>query len=331
MSWGKEQTKPLYRQHRLHKEGSSWHLSSLLLTHSIFVILGLLLTVNTINTASADSSSPLLAAFYDRQMAIVDGVTYAWQGNDKPKRVAVDAIQVGVGRETYYALNRSGELRSYRENLQQPEILMDGVVKFAAGSSGVFAIKTDGVLWWIDSSSNKPKQIADNVDTAAVGDGANYYITKQGALFVKGKAHRGQYGDGKLKSTDNFIQTASDVKRITAHTGHAILLHKSGDILGTGGNIYGPVGQHGLGDKAIRWSKIMSGARAIATGSSHSVAIDQNNTLFAWGSEYGVEPVPILENVQAVAAASSTTIALMLDNTLLQWRRGEIPKALLLN
>ena len=50
-------------------------------------------------------------------------------------------------------------------------------------------------------------------------------------------------------------------------------------MLGTGGNIYGPVSKHGLGDKAVRWSKIIGGAKAIATGSSHTVAILKNDSL----------------------------------------------------
>ena len=147
----------------------------------------------------------------------------------------------------------------------------------------------------------------------------------------RGKAHRGQYGDGKLKATDHFIETASQVSQITAHTGHAILLNDNGDVLGTGGNIFGPVGKHGLGDKAVRWSKIMSGAKGIATGSSHSVAISQDNTLFAWGSEYGVEPVAIMKNVSAVAAGSSTTIAITKDGRLWQWERGEKAEEVLLD
>ncbi|MEP1441712.1 MAG: hypothetical protein ABJK39_01735 [Hyphomicrobiales bacterium] len=292
------------------------------------VLLSTTIAIVTPTGALADSSSPLLAAYYDRQMAIVNGVAYGWQGNDRPQQIATDAKQVGVGRNAYYVLNSSNELLSYKKDLQKPNVLMSSVAKFAAGRTGVLAINSDGVLWWIDHSSSAPTKIANNVDTAAVGDSANYYITKQGALFVKGKAHRGQYGDGRLKSTDTFIQTASNVSKITAHTGHAILLNKDGDVLGTGGNIFGPVGKHGLGDKAIRWSKIMSGSKAIATGSSHTLAIDKNNELFAWGSEYGVEPVRIMKNVKAVAAGSSTTIALMLDNTLLQWARGDIPKAL---
>ena len=144
-------------------------------------------------------------------------------------------------------------------------------------------------------------------------------------MFVKGKAHRGQYGDGKLRPTPNFVQTATNVRRITAHTGHAILMKTNGDVLGTGGNIYGPVGRHGLGDKAVRWSRIMSGARAIATGSSHTLAIRQDGTLFAWGRGYRSEPVRVMAGVVAVAAGSHTTIAIRRDGSLWQWAPGDPP------
>lgn len=289
-----------------------------------------LLFASLTTPAAADSSSPLLAAFYDRQMAIVNGVVYAWQGSGKPERVAREAIQVGVGRSTYYVLTSSGELLAYR-GAAQPSSLMTDVARFAAGRSGVLAIRTDGALWWIDKSSKASIEIATGVTEAAVGDGANYYITSSGALFVKGKAHRGQYGDGRLTTSETFIQTASQVSKITAHTGHAILLKENGDVMGTGGNIYGPVGRHGLGDKAVHWSKIMADATAIATGSSHTLAIGQDGKLLAWGSEYGPDPVAIMAGVTAVAAGSSTTIALTRDGALWQWDRGEKPRKLLLN
>ncbi|MCP5082121.1 MAG: hypothetical protein GY948_10545 [Alphaproteobacteria bacterium] len=277
--------------------------------------------------AFADSSSPLLAAYYDRQMAIIDGSAYVWQGSSRPKQVATDAVQVGVGRTNYYVLTGADDLLGYRDGFSQPQTMMTGVARFAAGRTGVLAVKPDGTLWWIDKLSRKAVKTANNVVEAAVGDGANYYITKSGDLFVKGKAHRGQYGDGRLATSEKFVTTASQVSQITAHTGHAILLKMNGDVLGTGGNIYGPVGKHGLGDKAIRWSKIMSGATAIATGSSHTLAIKKNGTLFAWGSEYGTEPVAVLGNVLAAAAGSSTTIALTKDGKLWQWKRGGKPWA----
>jgi len=282
----------------------------------------------SITPAAADSSSPLLAAYYDRQMAIVNGVVYAWKGEGAPKRTPLEAVQVGVGRSANYALTGSGELLVYRDSLERPETLMSGIVKFAAGRSGVLAIKADGELWWIREPAGDRARIAADVDSAAVGDGANYYITRSGALFVKGKAHRGQYGDGRLKTSSRFIQTASGVASITAHTGHAILLKTSGEVFGTGGNIYGPVGKHGLGDKAIRWSEIVSDVTAIATGSSHSLAIRQDGTLVAWGHGYGPEPVPVMADVVAVAAGSSVTIALTRDGALWQWTAGAKPRSL---
>jgi hypothetical protein len=280
------------------------------------------------SVAQADSSSPNLAAYYDRQMAIVAGKVYAWKGQSPPALMPVTAHQVGVGRDKYYALTTDDRLIVFGDETGQPKLLMRGIARFAAGDSGVLAITHDRTLWWL--SGDTKERFAANVTVAAVGDGANYYITSSGDLFVKGRAHRGQYGDGRLKPTRGFVKTASNASHITAHTGHAIMLLANGDVEGTGGNIYGPVGKHGLGDKAIQWSKIMSGAKAIATGSSHSLAIRRNGTLFAWGSGYGSAPMPLLRNVVAVAAGSRTTIALKSNDTLWQWNRTQKPRQVLL-
>lgn len=287
------------------------------------VVSGVLLSGVTVASAAADSSSPRLAAYYDRQMAIVDGAVYAWEGADPPKRMPVGGVQVGVGRESYYVLTGRGDLLAFENSTGPRMTLMSGVVRFAAGESGVMAVKKNEALWWIERGSRAARKIAEGVASAAVGDGANYYVTKSGALFVKGRAHRGQYGDGRLETTRQFVQTASDVAQITAHTGHAIFLGRNGDVMGTGGNIYGPVGRHGLGDKAVRWSRIVSGVRAIATGSSHTLAIRQDGTLVAWGRGYGPEPVAVMAGVAGVAAGSHTTIALKRDGSLWQWDRGQ--------
>lgn len=275
--------------------------------------------------AYADSSSPLLSAYYDRQMAIVNGVAYTWEDTDKPEKVIAGAVQVGVGRDRYYVLTGSGELLSYRAGHKKPIQRMTGVAKFAAGQSGVLSISSDHVLWWLDRSASEPVKIDDGVVTAAVGDGANYYVTQSESLFVKGKAHRGQYGDGRLKPTKQYVQTASGVAEITAHTGHAILLKTNGDVFGTGGNIYGPVGRHGLGDKAVKWSRILADARAIATGSSHSAAIRNDHMLMLWGRGYAIEPVAVMGDVIAVATGLRTTLALRRDGSLWQWQAGNDP------
>lgn len=72
-------------------------------------------------------------------------------------------------------------------------------------------------------------------------NGADYYITSDGSLLVKGNAHRGQDGDGRLLPTAEFVTAAAEAVTVKAHTGHAIYLARNGDVLGTGGNVYGPL------------------------------------------------------------------------------------------
>ena len=287
------------------------------------LFLALLLSSLVCVPALADSSSPQLAAYYDRQMAIVAGKVYAWKQRAVPAQVAIAAQQVGVARDKYYVLANNGNLITFEAPGRRHTVLMRGVKRFAAGDSGVLAITIDYALWWL--SAGRKTLLANGVVAAAVGDGANYYVTRSGDLFVRGRAHRGQYGDGRLTRTEQFVRTAFGVVHVTAHTGHAILLLDNGDVMGTGGNIFGPVGKHGLGDKAVRWSKIMSGAKAVATGSSHSLAIRKDGTLVAWGRGYGSTPKRVMSEVVAVAAGSRTTIALKSDGTLWQWERAQNP------
>jgi len=72
------------------------------------------------------------------------------------------------------------------------------------------------------------------------------------------------------------------------------------------------------------------GATAIATGSSHSLAILPGGILMAWGADYGPDPVAIMNDVAAVTAGSSSTIALKIDGSLWQWDRGDKPRAVVL-
>ena len=84
---------------------------------------------------------------------------------------------------------------------------------------------------------------------------------------AKGNAHRGQYGDGRLQPTTEFVRTAYNAVDVKSHTGHAIYLSRNGDVFGTGGNIYGPLSSYGIGDKAISWGKIFeSYGRKLVTG-----------------------------------------------------------------
>lgn len=281
----------------------------------------------------ADSSGPRLAAYYDLFLALCGNVVYELQDAAEPQRAFSGAVQVGVGADNRYALTPAGDLLTWDRAGATARPIASGVRTFHAGKSGVLLIRDDGSLWSMPTESvfgvgerigAEITRIAEGVITAAVGDSADYYVHRDGRLFVRGRAHRGQYGDGRLQSSANFISTAVGVVQVVAHTGHALLLKRDGGVWGTGGNIYGPLGHHGFGDKSIRWQPIVDGVRAIATGSSHSLAIGADGSLMTWGRNEGLDPKPILKNVLAAAAGSDRSIALA-DGWLWQWPTGHAP------
>jgi hypothetical protein len=281
--------------------------------------------------ARADASSSALASYYDRHMALVDGVAWGWTGRAAPRAMLRGAVQVAVGKDDFLALRGDGTLVAWAGDPAAARGLMPGVARFAAGDSGWFAIDREAVLWHgTKRDAAAPRRVAENVADACIGDSADYYVLRDGTLFVKGLAHRGQYGDGKLAATDTFVATARNAVAVRAHTGHALHLDRDGTVHGTGGNRFGPLSHHGLGDKADRWGEIFRGARAIATGSRHSVAIRADGGLWAWGEGVAVEPAKIFERVVAVAAGDRATISLAADGALWQWDGGGTPRHLAL-
>ena len=286
---------------------------------------------------AADSSGPRLAAYYDRFLAICGDSTFEWNGFDKPVKRMSGITQVGVGKSNSYALTKNGELLAWSDNSDKPVTVSSQVSYFFAGRSGLFAIDNDNTLLQFNSKtlfefgenvSPEPSEITNHAIGAAVGDSANYYVNSKGELFVYGLAHRGQYGDGRLTTSTRYLQTASDVIQVVSHTGHALILKQDGTVWGTGGNIYGPLGKHGIGDKAVKWGLIFSDAKSIATGSSHSLAIKGDGSLWIWGRNEGLEPKKIMNLVDTVAAGSRSTIAIS-EETLWQWNPGSSPKAIM--
>ncbi len=276
--------------------------------------------------ALADISGPQLASYYDRHMALLDGVAYGWVGRGQPLRMRAGARQVGVNKDAFFALLDDGRLITWDQAPDAATTVMPGVATFASGQSGWFAIDHAHVLWRGGSTLPAPQRVADEVATACIGDGADYYIRRDHTLWVKGLAHRGQYGDGRLTATADFVNTAHDAVAARAHTGHALYLSQGGVVMGTGGNRFGPLGAHGLGDKADRWGRLFDGARGIATGSRHSLAIRTDATLWAWGEGFGIEPRQLMEQVAAVAAGDTATIAQRADGSQWQWDGGVGPR-----
>jgi hypothetical protein len=295
-------------------------------TRRSFIIIAAATTAHGLS--QADASGPALASYYERHMALAGGVAFGWTGRGAPRALLAGVQQVGVGKDAWFALRHDGALLRWRDRVDEATTLMRGVARFAAGDSGWFAIDGDGVLW--HGTQATPARVEADVVDACIGDGADYFVRRDGTLLVRGLAHRGQYGDGRLAATPGFVATARDALAVRAHTGHALYLRRDGTVMGTGGNRFGPLSSHGLGDKADRWGAIFDGAVSIATGSRHSLALRGDAGLWAWGEGFAIEPRQIMAGVVAAAAGDAATLALDRAGALWQWDGGAGPRALAL-
>lgn len=266
-----------------------------------------------------------VALYYELKLAMVGGSVFEWRANARPRKVASDARHVAVSASHGHLIDGNNRLLRWKAGSGRTEIVLENVAYVATGESGMLAIRCDGSLWQRKADSRDWMRVADAAIHAWVGDSADFYIDEKRHLYAIGKAHRGQYGNGLLEESGNWVAVASDAVAVYSHTGHAVYLRRDGAVLGTGGNRNGPLGTHGYGDKAIRWGVIFEGAKRLGTGSSHSMAIRADGNLWGWGSRDGLQPKLLLVDVVAATGGDSETLAVTSNETVWNWRVGSPP------
>lgn len=271
-----------------------------------------------------------VAAYYEWKLALVDGNVWEWRTGQAPRPVLRAAVQVAVSGSSGYAIDARRRLLGWSAGSGSSAVLLDDAVWMAAGDSGLFAIRCDGSLWQRGALVARWERVADSAVHGWIGDGADYYVDPAGGLHVRGKAHRGQYGDGRLTESAAWTRVATDAVAVVAHTGHALYLRRDGTVLGTGGNRFGPLGTHGYGDKADVWGQIFTAADHVATGSRHSLAIRGDGSLWIWGAAEGLQPRQVLSGVVAASGGREDSVALTGDGAVWNWGLGQAPVRLTL-
>lgn len=274
--------------------------------------------------------SSSVAAFYARSLALHDGGVLEWTPTTPPRRIDFRTVHVTVARDTSYAIDTAGRLLTWSVDSPDPRVSAIDIAHVTCGESGVLAIRNDGTLMQRLTNTSAWNDVAFDVVHAWVGDSSDYYVTREGRLYVSGLAHRGQYGDGLLTSVAGWKPVAEDVVQVCAHTGHAVLLKSDGTVEGTGGNRFGPLGRHGYGDKADRWGAIFDPAIRIATGARNTLAIRADRSLWLWGEHVGLEPRRVLEDVLDVACGDTHVVARTADDRIWYWAAGDVPRPLAL-
>ncbi len=176
----------------------------------------------------------------------------------------------------------------------------------AAGNGHSVALKTDGSLWtWglnsygqlgngADGSGtdqNSPIRVGSdtNWDTIAAGSWHTLALTTSGHLYAWGRSNYGQLGigiDGNVsRNTPQYV--GSGWHSVAAGSFHSLGVKNTGSLWAWGYNWTGQLGNNNNGSSGNENTPDPIGAATdwdkVAGGTSHSLAVKTDNSLWAWG------------------------------------------------
>ena len=175
--------------------------------------------------------------------------------------------------------------------------------------------------------------------TIEAGGSYNLAIDADSNLWAWGSNSNGQLGDGTTTTSYSPIPIKAETKFATIEAGssHSLAIDSVGNLWAWGSNADGQLGD---GTTTIRYSPVpikagtkFSAIAASSSGRSHSLAIDTDGNLWAWGRNfYGqigdgttttrYSPVPIKAETKFSAIAAGTDYSLAIDSGGNLWAWG---------
>ncbi|MDQ0059947.1 RCC1 domain-containing protein [Paenibacillus harenae] len=312
--------------------------------------------------AAAEAGSAVAAE------SLNSGVTMVAGGTDHTLDLKQDGTVWAWGNNEYGQLGDGTTIDRYTPVQVQG---LDSVVAISAGSGFSMALKSDGTVWawggnWNgqrgDSSvpyRNIPVQVTTLSSVVAIASGHyhNLAVKSDGTVWAWGWNIHGVLGDGRWNIHDAAVgegsmngssspvqvQGLGSVVDVAAGHLHSLALKSDGTVWAWGNN---DSGQHGVPGgltfndgpytTTYRHTPVqvqgLDSVSAIAAGYSHSLALNSNGTVWAWGSNssgqlgdastttrYTPVQVTNLGSVTAIAAGSSHTLAVKSDGTVWAW------------
>jgi uncharacterized repeat protein (TIGR01451 family) len=257
-----------------------------------------------------------------------DGTVWAWGFNG-------GRLGNGTGVESHVPVMASG---------------LGGVVAIAAGDIHSLALKSDGTVWaWgsnlgdgTNGSSTVPVQVSALSGVAAIAAGGlhSLAVKSDGTVRAWGANDFGQLGNGTTTSSNVPVQVSglSGVIEVAADDHHSLALKSDGTVWAWGDNSSGALGNGTSIDSPVPvqvsgFGPLNGGATAVAAGTSHSMALKSDGTVWTWGNngngQLGIGTsldhrelpvmVPGLGGVVAIAAGDSHSLAVKSDGTARTW------------
>ncbi|WP_332908492.1 RCC1 domain-containing protein [Paenibacillus roseus] len=252
-----------------------------------------------------------------------------------------------------WGYNRYGQLGDGTTIQRTTPVQVSGltnVISVVAGDHHSLAIKQDGTVWvWgynsfgqlgdgTKSDRTTPVQVSglNNVISVSAAREHSLALKQDGTIWTWGNNNRGQLGDGTRSERTTPVQVSglTSVISVVAGAYHSLAIKQDGTIWAWGYNAMGQLGNGtGIDHSIIPMQVInLNNVRAVAAGGHHSLAIKQDGTVWAWGSNLNGElgdgtntnrytPVQVtgLSDVIAVEAGNAHSIAFQQDGTVWTW------------
>ncbi len=240
----------------------------------------------------------VIAGGYDHSLALKDeGTVLAWGLNQDG--------QLGDGTNT----DSSTPVQVKDPN--DPSGYLSGVNAIAAGGGHSLALKSDGTVWaWganesgelgngANASSPAPVRVGDlseEVKAIAAGSSHSLALKNDGTVWAwgdnrasQGSRIGGQLGDDEITSSNTPLQVSDlpgGVEAIAAGAEHALALKDDDTVWAWGYNFFGQLGNGTTADDSSKPVQVseLDGIEAIAAGGSFSLALKDDGTVWAWGS-----------------------------------------------
>ena len=308
------------------------------------------------NNSTTDSSTPVaLTSFID--IVDVEG------GTRHSLALKTDGTVWAWGADDHGMLGNGGSVDS---SVPVKVSNISSSVVIAAGNNHNLAILSDGSAWawgWngygqlgnnttVDSSVPvKITTLTSSPGAAVVAVSGGYAhslaLKSDGTVWAWGYNGSGQLGNNTTTNSSIPIQVAglSQITAIAAGSNHSLALDSSGNVWAWGYNAFGQLGNNTTVDSSIpvqvenpTGTTTLSNIVAISAGSLHSLALDGNGNVWAWGYNSSGQlgnattvnsslPVEVsglggsgdLSDITAISAGAYHNVALRSDGVVLDW------------